>query len=182
MTELEHECLDRFPHWLDCLHEDVVALASLLTAESIPEAAQRHIAGALNYLTKSLDLIPDGVEDLGYLDDAFVIRVAASLAVAETPSVREVDIRGLLVRLAQEAKLIEQWMGNDFPRLVKVVRELGKGASRGRSVDDIITDPAIRAEAIREVQSWSKTYQKPSFHKDPQTLIKLRSFLSSRLP
>jgi len=182
MTELVDACLEAFPKWLESLNEDAVALASLLTAESIPEPARRHVAGALNYLSKSLDLIPDGVEDLGYLDDAFVLRVASNLAVTEFPGAREADIRGVLARLADDAALIEKLIEKDYPRLVKYVRTLEKGAARGRTVDDIVGDVSIRSEAIREVQAWSKSYKTPSFTRDEQTLIKLKSFLSAKLP
>lgn len=182
MTELVQSCLESFPNWLASLKDDATSLASLLTAESIPEKARRHVIGALNYLSKSLDLIPDGVEDLGYLDDAFVLRVAASLALEDAPEAREADIRGVLAGLSKDTKLIEELLDNDYQRLVKYVRSLEKGAARGRSVDDVLTDASIRSEMIREIQSWSRDYQAPSFLCDEQTLIKLRSFLSAKLP
>ena len=182
MTELADACLDAFPKWLESLNEDATMLASLLTAESIPEQARRYVAGSLNYLSKSLDLIPDGVEDLGYLDDAFVLRVAANLAVTEVPGSRDADIRGVLARLAGDVDLIEKLLEDDFPRMVKYVRTLEKGAARGRSVDDVIRETSVRNEMIREVQAWSKSYRTPSFTKDEQTLIKLKSFLSTKLP
>ncbi len=182
MTDLANECLEVFPKWLESLGEDAVALASLLSAESIPETARRLVAGSLNYLSKSLDLIPDGVEDLGYLDDAFVVRVAAKLAVDEVPGTREADIRGVLAGLAEQADLIEKLLEDDYPRLVKYVRTLEKGAARGRAVDDIVGDSSVRGELVREVQVWSKSYETPSFTRDEQTLIKLKSFLSAKLP
>lgn len=182
MSELAAECLEAFPKWLESLDEDASALASLLTAESVPERARRFVAGSLNYLNKSLDLIPDGVEDLGYLDDAFVLRVAAKIAVDEVPGTRESDIRGVVGRLADDAALVERLLEDDYGRLVKYVRTLEKGAARGRAVDDIIADPSVRGELIREVQVWGKSYQTPSFTKDEQTLVKLKSFLAAKLP
>lgn len=182
MTDLDNECLEAFPKWLASLHEDAVDLASLLTAESIPEAARRFVAGALNYLSKSLDLIPDGVEDLGYLDDAFVVRIAAKIATTEVQGTKEADIRGVLARLSADADLIERLLEGDYKRLDKYVRSLEKGAARGRSVDDIIGDPSARSEVIREVQAWAKEYRTPSFTQHEQTLIKLKSFLAAKLP
>jgi len=156
-------------------------MASLLVAESIPLESRRHLAGSINYLFKSLDLIPDGIQDLGYLDDAFVLRVAASLAL-DVPGTREADIRGVLVRLADDATIIKALLGADYTRLVNYVRALGKGAARGRTVDEIMGDTSVRSETIRELHVWSKRYEAPSFSSDEQTLIKLRSFLSVRLP
>ena len=182
MSDLVNECLEAFPKWLAELHDDATALSSLLTAESIPEKARRFVAGSLNYLAKSLDLIPDGVEDLGYLDDAFVLRIGARLALQEAPDAREADIRGVLARLSDEVELIERLLEDDYVRLEKYTRALEKGAARGRSVDDIIGDPQVRADIMREVQVWAKSYETPSFTTEEQTLIKLRSFLSTKLP
>jgi uncharacterized membrane protein YkvA (DUF1232 family) len=182
MNEVTKECLDAFPKWLASLPEDAVALGSLLSAESIPEVARRYVAGALSYLQKSLDLIPDGIEDLGFLDDAFVLRVGARLALAEAPTAKEADIRGLLARFSTDAELIEKTLEADYPRLETYVKTLRKSAARGRAVDDIIADPAVRAEFVREVGVWAKAYQTPEFARDERTIIKLRSFLGSKLP
>ncbi|MBX3216902.1 MAG: hypothetical protein KF850_33020, partial [Labilithrix sp.] len=71
--------LDVFPDWLRTLGEDARALGDVVTARSDDEVA-RFVASGLNYIFKSLDLIPDGIDDLGFCDDAFVIRVASALA------------------------------------------------------------------------------------------------------
>jgi len=181
MSEIETRCLEAFPKWLAALNDDAVAMSSLLMAESIPEKARRHVAGALNYLFKSLDLIPDGVEDLGYLDDAFVLRLASRLALRDVPEAREADIRGVLARLANEAELIEQLLEADYARLEKYVRALEKGAGRGRTVDDIIAEPSVRSEMMREVQQWARSYSTPSFSGGANSLVKLRAFLSAKL-
>src|SRR5579859_3099823 len=117
---------ESFPAWLRSLADDAVALAGLLTAESTPPAARRWIAGGLNYLFKSLDLVPDGIDDIGYLDDAFVLRIAAKEALAQEGA-RSADLKGTLERLAGEVVTIEQFLGDDFARLHKYTRELSKG-------------------------------------------------------
>ncbi|MCU0692182.1 MAG: DUF1232 domain-containing protein [Polyangiaceae bacterium] len=182
MSDLVNRCLEAFPQWLGSLGDDTVALCSLLTAESIPDRARRHVAGSVNYVCKSLDLIPDGVEDLGYLDDAFVLRIACRLALRDDPAARQADIRGLLARLAHESALIEELLEAEYPRLEKYVRALEKGAARGRLVDEIVNDAGVRSEVMREVQSWARNYSAPSFTTDEKTLIKLRSFFAAKLP
>src|SRR3954463_10381245 len=114
MTELQTRCLDTFPEWLRALATDAHDASLLLVSPSAPEATRRYVAGGLNYLFKSLDLIPDGIEDLGFLDDAFVIRVAAALALHEAPGSRE---EAVLARLAGESKLIAELLGKDHARL-----------------------------------------------------------------
>src|SRR6478752_2048312 len=102
MATLEARCLDAFPNWLRSLADDARALAAVLESEGNP-VAQLRSASALNYLFKSLDLIPDGLEDLGFIDDAFVLRAAADAVRAEAESELAADATGTLARLAGAA-------------------------------------------------------------------------------
>jgi len=174
MTELDSRCLEAFPTWLRTLGEDARALAALVEAESTPASVKRPAAAALNYLFKSLDLIPDGIEDLGLIDDAFVFRVAASRAGSEAGPV--------VARLGADAELIRAFLGDDYPRMEAYVAGLGASASRGRSVDDIMGDSTLMAEFVREVRAWADGYKEPTFQRDAKNLVKLKSFLSAKLP
>jgi len=180
MTEIDTKCLDTFPEWLRSLAEDASDMASAVGDESLPEPIRRYAAAGLNYLFKSLDLIPDGIEDLGYLDDAFVLRVAAAVAVAEAKDGEEKAPR--VARLAKESKLIAELLEDDYGRLEAYVIKLKQGAARGRTVDEILTDAAVRRDFMNEVSGWSTSYEAPSFAKDEKNLVKLKSFLSAKLP
>ncbi len=181
MAQLESRCLDAFPEWLRSLGDDARALGALLEGSALPEPARRQVAGALNYLFKSLDLIPDGIEDLGFVDDAFVFRVSAALAV-EAGATAGADPSGTLGRLAADAALVAEFLGADYGRLERYTSALSAGASRGRSVDDIVGDARVRSELLREVSGWAESYGAPSFARDEKNLVKLRSFLGAKLP
>jgi len=181
MTELETRCLDAFPQWIRSLADDATALAQLLSSDSLPEEARSLLAGGLNYVFKSLDLIPDGLEGLGFLDDAFVLRASARLAAA-VPGAKDADMRGVLARLAADASLIGEFLGKDNERLERYARELTKGGARGRSVAEIVADAAVRGAFLSEVHGWAKSYVAPSFSRDEKNLVKLKSFLGSKLP
>jgi hypothetical protein len=168
--------LDMFPAWLRTLGEDAGALGTVVSGEGDDEV-KRYVTSGLNYIFKSLDLIPDGIDDLGFCDDAFVIRVAASLAVEADAKAND----GVVGRLAEEAKSVEDFLGDDYPRLVTYVKGLRKGAARGRTVEDIMTDASARTSFVHEVAAWSQEYQVPSFTRDVKTLIKLKAFLSAKL-
>lgn len=168
--------LDMFPAWLRTLGEDAGALGSVVAADGNDEV-KRYVTSGLNYIFKSLDLIPDGIDDLGFCDDAFVIRVAAALAVEAEPGAHD----GVVGRLADEAKSVEDFLGDDYPRLVAYVKGLRKGAARGRTVEDIMTDAEARSSFVHEVTAWAQEYQVPSFTRDVKTLIKLKAFLSAKL-
>lgn len=167
--------LDVFPVWLRTLGEDAGALGGLVGTET-NEEVRKYVISGLNYIFKSLDLIPDGIDDLGFCDDAFVIRVAAALA-CESEGERD----GVVGRLAKEAKDVEEFLGEDYGRLVTYVKGLRKGAARGRTVDDIMTDESARSAFVHEVDAWAKEYQVPAFTRDVKTLIKLKAFLSAKL-
>ena len=177
MTTLDSRCLEAFPAWLRSLAEDAQKLAGLLEQGGASAAAQRGAASALNYLFKSLDLIPDGLEDLGFVDDAFVLRVAAALV-----SDGERDAAGVLGKLAADAVLISEFLGADYARLERYVQKLGDGSARGRSVAQILDDGAVRSDFVREVLQWAASYSSPTFTRDTRSLVKLKSFLGTRLP
>ncbi len=146
-----------------------------------PESTRRYVAAGLNYLFKSLDLIPDGIEDLGFLDDAFVIRVAAALALHENPKSAEGDA-AVLTRLAADTKVIAELLGKDYARLESYVKTLTRGTARGRTVDEILHDDGARANFLIEVSGWAKSYETPTFSRDEKNLVKLQSFLGAKLP
>jgi uncharacterized membrane protein YkvA (DUF1232 family) len=176
MTETDTKCLETFPEWLRTLATDAGDLGEIIADQEVSELQRRLATAALNYLFKSLDLIPDGIEDLGYLDDAFVLRVACSLAVDEA------DRAPIVERLAQDASLISDLLGDDYKRLEAYVDKLKGGAARGRTVDEILNDESIRRDFLNEVQGWTTSYDPPTFSKDEKNLVKLKSFLSAKLP
>jgi uncharacterized membrane protein YkvA (DUF1232 family) len=169
--------LEVFPQWLRSLGEDASAVGEIVATAAPDDEASRWLVAGLNYIFKSLDLIPDGIDDLGYLDDAFVLRVACASAVTARPDLR----RGALERLSDDARAVRDFLGEDFGLLETYVAGLQKGAARGRTVQDVVGDAGIRAAFVEEVRVWAAAYQSPSFTRDPKTLVKLRSFLSARL-
>lgn len=169
--------LSVFPDFLKTLGTDAAELADALVADEAAPAAQRFVAGALNYLFKSLDLIPDGVEDLGFIDDAFVLRVASGLAIASDETAG-----ASIAKLAEQNKDVRDFLGESYLRLENYVRTLTTGAARGRTVDDILATAEARSAFASEVHGWSDSYEAPSFTRDPRTLTKLKAFLDTKLP
>jgi uncharacterized membrane protein YkvA (DUF1232 family) len=178
MSTLESRCLESFPDWLRTLAGDAGALATLLDStenEVLVQAAAR----GLTYLSKSLDLIPDGLEELGYVDDAFVLRVAA----ARVPEPeRAEDESGTISRLAADVELIREFLAEEYVRLEAFVENLGSASARGRSVAEASSDPEARAALASDVRAWAAGYQCPSFSRDVKNLVKLHSFLKHKLP
>lgn len=180
MTEGSATYFDTFPAWLRTLGDDAVQLALLLEDDTLPNPIAEPLVGGLNYLFKSLDLVPDGIDDIGYLDDAFVLRVAADLALRD--ELDEGDRLGPVRDLAAECEVVREFLGANFGRLESYVRNLGRLPVRGRSVSDVLGDASVRAEFIADVRGFGKSYQVPSFSREEKNLIKLRHFLDAKLP
>ena len=131
---------------------------------------------------KSIDLVPDGTDDIGYLDDALVLRIAADLAIRESTDGVSADGLKALNALAGDADTIKAFLGDDFARLEAYVSNLRKGAARGRSVADILSDETTRKDFLSDVSGFSKSYQPPSFSREDKNLVRLRAFLDAKLP
>ena len=63
MSNPQQECLEIFPEWLKNLGSDATDLAEAVGDQGAPVAIRRYAAGGLNYLFKSLDLIPDDAKE-----------------------------------------------------------------------------------------------------------------------
>ncbi len=180
MSEANPRSLDVFPAWLASLAADFRQMAELLNSTDLSEDSRLWIAAAVGYLFKSLDLIPDGVEDLGFLDDAFVLRVAARRAAGEAgESASQLDP---LPRLSADVGVIEGFLGSEMDRLNDYVSGLSIVKVRGRTPADVVQDAGLTKQVVEEARSWCQSYVVPSFAPDEKNLIKLKSFLCTKLP
>ena len=182
MTEDEQKCLDAFPAWLRGLASDIERIGEIMAVAELPDPARRALAGSLNYLFKSLDLIPDGIDDIGFLDDAFVLRCACEHALREDISALPPELLRDLNRLAEDVELIKGLLGPEFARLDDYVKGLRKGAARGRSVLDILSDEETQKAFLTDVRSFAASYVPPSFAREEKNLVKLRAFFDAKLP
>jgi uncharacterized membrane protein YkvA (DUF1232 family) len=178
-SEVDARCLETFPNWLRSLGHDAEQMVDALNADATPEPARRALAAGLNYVFKSVDLIPDGIDDIGYLDDAFVLRIASAQAGA---SGVDLAAHAPLQTLAGDVDLVKEFLGGDYHRLEVYVQGLKRSAARGRSVDDILAGDAVRAEFTADVKGFARSYAAPSFGREEKNLIKLRAFFDAKLP
>lgn len=181
MSDTNSKCLETFPGWLRNLGQEAEELGALLGLD-LPDDAQELIAGGLNYLFKSLDLIPDGIDDIGYLDDAFVLRVASDLATREDMSAVSAEETRIVQQLANDCELIREFLEKDYDRLESYVSGLKRGAARGRSVADILSESSVKSEFLGDLRAFAESYESPAFAQEEKNLIKLRAFFDAKLP
>ena len=182
MSDSELSFLDRFPTWLNSPGEDAERLGQVGANPELQDGARQALVAGVNYLFKSLDLVPDGIDDIGYLDDAFVLRVAAQQALREGGGqVTDEQLR-VMNRLAEDADVIEAFLGSDYVRLAAYVKGLGKITARGRSVADILHDAQVAAAFLSDLRGFAEGYTAPNFTREEKNLVKLRAFFDAKLP
>jgi len=181
MDDSTREALNQLPEWLRSLADDLTAVAALLKNQELPEEVRLWIAGAVGYIFKSVDLIPDGIDDLGYLDDAFVLRVAAARSM-ESAKEQQVAAPEPLPQLAEGTALIRQLLGSSYARLDDFVSGLRINVVRGKSPSDIVQEISVAEQVCDEVAAFARNYVVPPFAQDERTIIKLKSFLAAKLP
>jgi uncharacterized membrane protein YkvA (DUF1232 family) len=181
MADAERPYLATFSPWLAALGEDARELARCLDKVQVPAQVRILVAGGLSYLLKSLDLVPDGAQDIGLLDDAFVLRITASLATATPGAWADAEFGTLIKRLAADADAVRTFLGPVYPRLLEYTRALSKGMWRGRPIADLVVNAEARTIFGTDITNWASTYEAPPALEDPMALLKLRSFLETRL-
>lgn len=193
MSEHDSQCLAAFPEWLQRLPADTRAFMHVLEQEHLPEAVRARAAAALQHLVKSADLVPQGIEELGFIETAFVLRAAAAdmiressapEMVGETPNgeAPATELNGEFAALADEAELLEGFLGPDWPRFSRYMASLDELLVRGRSVNAVLADAERRSELCARVASFAAGYRAPRFAADPKSLVKIRAFLNVKLP
>lgn len=177
---VEERALSAFETWTRGLAGDAKAVATALVqtqaSEPASEPARVALAAGLNYLIKSLDLIDDGIEGLGYLDDALILRLSVAAAVRLGAADED------LIEMAKDTGLIREALGDLFPRLERYAGSLSELTVRGRSALEIVREATQQEELVAELRSWASRYEPPAFLKDEKSLVTLHAFLDTKLP
>jgi hypothetical protein len=171
-----------FSAWLGGLASEARELSSLLERDGAPEPARRFAAETLNQLFYAADLVPEGVEALAYLEGLFTFRVLARECCEAQPDLAAADSSGTLSRLAGEAQLVESFLGaEDYARLSAIVQVQRERRSRGRSPAELLEAGEACSAAVQDAQSWAERYRPPSFGSGSHDLVRLLSFLRTRV-
>ena len=183
MSDSQNEYLEVFPTWLASLNDDVHTVLNALKSETVEGESRRLLVSGINYFFKSLDLVPDGVAEIGYLDDAFVLRLVTKAALDGEITGVDDDIQNRLGELASDTSIILEFLEKDiYARFENYVNGLTKGAARGRTVDEIVAQTDVFEHFVEDAQQFIENYRCPTFEKDAKNLVKLKAFLDAKLP
>jgi hypothetical protein len=173
--------LPAFSGWLRVMGEDVLSLANLLDAPEAPVPFRRAAAEALNGLLRLVALVPEGIESLGYLEGAFAFRVIAERALAESPEPVDAAADGRVPRLAADAALVAEFLGDDTARFRELWLAPAASTLAGRASSELLEDEALRHAVQREAREWVELYHAPELGDGPEELVKIEAFFRTRL-
>jgi uncharacterized membrane protein YkvA (DUF1232 family) len=110
--------LNRLKSWAKTLKRDIVALWLAARDPRVPWHAKLVAAAVAGYALSPLDLIPDVIPVLGYLDDLVIVPLGIALAVRLIPPALMVSFRdaarareGRPKSLAGAAAIAAIWVG-----------------------------------------------------------------------
>ena len=173
----------RLSEWAGNLRADVEATWTLVQDERLMQPGRRYLATALSYILTQLDLIPDH-EKAGAVDDALVIRVAFGLAAEHAA---KLDTKGAseFARLTNDEEVAREFLGEQlFARLRRYVLDFADKPVRGRTADQIVSDPKARADVRRELDQALKKIKDPMTVDDAtakQLEVTVKSYLEMKL-
>lgn len=172
--------LSAFGGWLHTLGEDVLSLAHLLESPEAPEPFRAASAEALSYLLRAADLIPEGIEDLGYLEVAFAFRVLARRALGEGEDGAG-SLEGRVPRLAAEAAVVVDFLEGDISSFCELVFSPAALSHASRPAADLLEDAELRATTLEQARAWVELYRAPELAAGEEELVKIRAFFRTRL-
>lgn len=141
--------LQRF---VDRYADDLRVVLAAFSDAGTPVAAQRVLAGGMNYGLDMLDMFPDHYKGLGIADDALVLRLAAKLAV--DAGATDPALAGLADEVSDVATVFDDLAGP----LEQLVGKLPAREVRGRTADKIIEHKDTRISFVADVGREAKRH------------------------
>jgi hypothetical protein len=178
---MDPKFLPLFSGWLRTLGEDVLSLSNRLESADTPGPFRQASAEALQFVLRSADLIPEGIEELGYLEVAFAFRVLARRTTSDNPELVAGAPESRLVRLGEEAEAVAEFLAEDMTLLTEASLAPAATTLRGVPASALLENDERRAEVLAEARAWAEGYQPAEPSEGTEELIKIRSFFRTRL-
>lgn len=175
--------LERIKEWVDSLRQDVETVKTVVANDKVDEDARKFAAAALNYLVSRMDLVPDWNQDIGVIDDVFVLRVTLDLGSAygldeDLDAATLVDVG----RLTNDVDAIEKFLGPElYAKFRKHCARLSEEAVRGRTPEAIVADAGVRETLFAEIDDELLRMPAASFGNPEDVGVKVKAYLQHKL-
>lgn len=159
--------------------------AEAAEAPAPPDPVHRASAESLHLLLRAADLIPDGLEHLGYLEVAFAFRAIARRALDDSSQAvgeaGDTTPEGPIARLGADAELIAEFLDSDVGAFYEAVSNIGATRRDGHTAAALLKSSEVRGPALQQARRWVERYQSPELSDRHEELVKIRSFFRTRL-
>jgi uncharacterized membrane protein YkvA (DUF1232 family) len=148
------EFVERYVRAILDLPQDAKVLCDVLDDGDLPDDARSLAAGALLAVLHPGDLIPDTWGPLGLLDDAIIVRLAATAALpAGSAAHRRLAERypSFFANLAGDVEAARAYLGDAFALLEARLARLRTLEHKGRRAGAVLKDEAARARLYEEL-------------------------------
>ncbi len=179
MTDQEY--LDVFGQWVAGLPKDAEALKAVYEGENVDREIKLMAVGALAYLLRKIDIVPDYLGGLGTVDDAMVLRLMAKKALPKGIEGVDASVIEHLQKMAQDVAVIEEFLGEDFSALEKYVDSLTSQPVRNRTPEKVLDDAEAAEQFAYELSDELRAYQVRSIDGGERALRELRSFIRAKV-
>lgn len=174
--------LEKIPIWLKNLPEDVSYLMQLIDNPSLDEDMKLILITPINYLFKTVDLIPDGLDEIGYIDDSILLRISCKELVEKYGDKLQAELYDRLKIMAGDTDILKQELGMEiWTKLLSYFEELKELPARGRLPSDILKDQITYNQFKTEIKAILDSYEAKISQIDEKTIIKLKAFLEAKL-
>lgn len=171
--------------WLVSLPTDIKILIEMIGDDELDMKARSLAVGTIVYVLAPIDLIPEKIPVLGYVDDVVVLHIAVALVVQIDPN------RGRYYRekypqtfetLDQQIELLRATLGALYSWLTALVENLVKRRFRDQAAEDVIGSENLQEdmfdaamEYAADVNVDAETIQRALLAAPPNRIVELLS-------
>lgn len=144
--------------WLKSLPTDLKILIEMIGDDDLDLKARSSAVGIIIYILSPIDLIPEKIPILGYIDDVIILRIALAV-ILEIDANRAEYYREKYPEtfdvLDEQIVLLKQTLGALYSWLKALVEKLPKRRFHGKSAEDVASSEQSREEMFDEVMEYA---------------------------
>jgi uncharacterized membrane protein YkvA (DUF1232 family) len=176
---------DLLTKWLRSLPTDVKIVVKMIGDDELDMKARTLAVGTVLYILSPIDLIPDIIPVLGYIDDAIIMRIVL-VVITEIDPERAIYYRvkypEMFEPLERQIQILKETLGALYSWLRAIIDRLPKRHFHGKPAEEVVNSKDAQEEMFDEVMEYvanidtdSKTIQDALLGAPPNRIIELIS-------
>ena len=176
---------DLLTNWLISLPTDVKILIEMIGDDALEMKARTLAVGTVVYILTPIDLIPDKLAVLGYIDDVIILRIVLAVITEIDPDRAKyyrVKYPATFESLEQQIQILKETLGALYSWLRTLIDRLPKRRYQGKPAEEIVNSEETQEEMFDETMEYvanidtnSKAIQDALLATPPNRIIELIS-------